>query len=260
MHPFLTVERPGAVRAIAHRGGGGPLENTLAQFAQAVERGYRHLETDLHVTRDGVLVVAHDPLLTRIAGDGRAIADLTRAELAAVRVAGREPLPTFVELVEAFPSARLTVDLKTDAAVAPMIRLLEQRPELLDRTCIGSFASARVTALRERFGQRLMTTATPREIVRLLLAVRLGRRPPRIAAGCVAIPERYPDTGRGARRGVAVGDARLLQVAGELGLAVHLWTINDRDRMRALVAAGAAGIVTDELDDLRGILEELGRW
>jgi glycerophosphoryl diester phosphodiesterase len=57
--------------------------------------------------------------------------------------AGREPVPTFVELVDAFPDARLTVDLKTDAAVAPMIRLLEQRPELLERLCLGSFSSVR---------------------------------------------------------------------------------------------------------------------
>ena len=77
MHPFLEVERPGVVRAIAHRGGGGPVENTLAQFADAVALGFRHLETDLHVTRDGVLVVAHDPTLARVAGDPRAIADLT---------------------------------------------------------------------------------------------------------------------------------------------------------------------------------------
>jgi glycerophosphoryl diester phosphodiesterase len=256
MHPFLAVERPGVVRAIAHRGGGGPLENTLAQFAHAVELGFRHLETDLHVTRDGALVVAHDPRLTRVADDERAISDLTRAELAAVRVAGQEPVPTFVELIEAFPSARLTIDLKTDAAVAPMVRLLDQRPELLDRVCIGSFSSARVTALRDRFGERVLTMATPREIVRLLLAVRLRRRPPRMVAGCIAIPERYPEAGRG----VAVGDARLLEVAGELGLVMHLWTVNDPQRMRALIDAGAAGIVTDELVDLRTTLEALGRW
>jgi len=256
MHPFLAVERPDVVRAIAHRGGGGPLENTLAQFAQAVELGFRHLETDLHVTHDGTLVIAHDPDLTRIADDPRRIADLTRAELAAVRVAGREPVPTFVELVDAFPSARLTVDLKTDTAVAPMVRLLEHRPELLDRICIGSFASARVQALRDRFGARVLTTATPREILRLLLAVRFRRRPPRIGAGCIAIPERYPDAGRG----VAVGDARMLEVAGELELAVHVWTVNDPARMRALVDAGASGIVTDALADLRATLGELGRW
>jgi glycerophosphoryl diester phosphodiesterase len=255
-HPFLELARPGSVRAIAHRGGGGPVENTLAAFAAAVDLGYDHLETDLHVTRDGALVVSHDPTLSRVAGDPRAVADLTLAEIGRIRVAGREPIPTFVELIDAFPTARLTVDLKCDAAVAPMVRLLDRRPELLDRICLGSFSTSRVTELRRRFGTRLMTAATPREVLRLLVAVRLGRRPPRLAAGCVAVPERYPEAGRG----VAVGDARLLEAAAEVGLAPHIWTVNDPIRMRALVAAGVAGIVTDELALLRETLEAAGRW
>jgi len=255
-HPFLELDRPRSVRAIAHRGGAVPAENTLAAFATAVGLGYRHLETDLHATRDGVLVVAHDPTLARVAGDRRAIAQLTWAELARVRVAGREPIPTFLELIGAFPSARITVDLKSDASVAPFVRVVEQRPELLDRICLGSFSSARVETVRNRFGARLMSAATPRETVRLLRAVRLRRRPPLLAAGCVAVPERYPDT----RRGLAIADRRFLEVAAEAGIAVHVWTVNDPGRMRALIDAGAAGIVTDELAALRRALEEVGRW
>jgi glycerophosphoryl diester phosphodiesterase len=255
-HPFLALARPGSVRAIAHRGGGGPVENTLAAFSAAVALGYDHLETDLHVTRDGALVVSHDATLARVAGDPRAVADLTLAELAAVRIGGREPVPTFIELVDAFPSARLTVDLKCDAAVAPMIRILERRPELLDRVCLGSFSTSRVAEVRRRFGPRLMSAATPREVLRLLVAVRLRRRPPRLEAGCVAVPERFPEAGRG----LAIGDARLLEAAAEIGLAPHVWTVNDPVRMRALVAAGVAGIVTDELALLRETLEAAGRW
>jgi glycerophosphoryl diester phosphodiesterase len=255
-HPFLELARPGSVRAIAHRGGGGPFENTLSAFSTAVALGYDHLETDLQVTRDGALVVSHDATLARVAGDPRSIAHLTLSELGEVRIAGREPVPTFIELVDAFPDARLTVDLKCDAAVAPMVRILERRPELLDRICLGSFSTARVVELRRRFGPRLMTAATPREVMRLLLAARLRRRPPRLEAGCVAVPERYPEGGRG----IAVGDARLLEMAMESGLAPHVWTINDPVRMRTLIAAGVAGIVTDELALLRSALEEAGRW
>jgi len=255
-HPFLELDHPRAVRAIAHRGGTAPAENTLAAFARAAALGYRHLETDVHATRDGVLVVAHDPTLARVAGDPRAIADLTSTELSEVRVIGGEPLPTFLELVDAFPAALLTVDLKTDAAVAPMVRLLEQRPALLERLCLGSFSGARVAAVRARFGARLCSAATPREIGRLLAAVRLRRRPPVLGADCVAVPERYPE----GRRGVRVADRRLLEVAAEAGLAVHVWTVNDAVRMRELVAAGAHGIVTDELSLLRGVLDDAGRW
>lgn len=255
-HPFLALDRPTSVRAIAHRGGGGPFENTIAAFSAAVALGYRHLETDLHVTGDGVLVIAHDPTLQRVAGDPRPISTLTRAELARVRIGGSEPVPAFEELVDAFPDARLTIDLKCDAAVGPMGRLLAARPELLDRICVGSFSTTRVAAMRRRFGPRLMTAATPREIVRLLVAVRSRRRPPRIEAGCVAVPERHPE----GWYGLPVGDTRLLEVAAELGAAVHVWTVNDQARMRALVAAGVQGIVTDELSVLRETLVEADRW
>ena len=165
-------------------------------------------------------------------------------------------MPTFAALVDAFPDARLTVDLKSDAAVGPMIRTLEQRPELLDRLCLGSFSSARVERVRARFGDRLLSAATPREVLRLLAAVRLRRRPPTIVGRCIAVPERYPE----ARRGVAIADARLLELADAIGVSVHVWTVNDPARMRALVAAGAAGIVTDELGALREVLEANGRW
>jgi glycerophosphoryl diester phosphodiesterase len=255
-HPFLELARPGSIRAIAHRGGGGPLENTLEAFAGAVAQGYDHLETDLHVTRDGALVISHDATLARVAGEPRAIADLTLAELREVRVGGREPVPTFVELVDAFPDARLTVDLKCDAALAPLIRVLERRPELFDRMCVGAFSTARVTEIRDRFGARLMTAATPREVLRLLVAVRLRRRLPRLQAGCVAVPERYPQVGRG----LPVGDARLVEALQEAGLAPHVWTVNDPVRMRALIGMGVSGIVTDELGLLRQELEAAGRW
>jgi glycerophosphoryl diester phosphodiesterase len=178
------------------------------------------------------------------------------AELATVRVGGREPVPTFLELVDAFPDARLTVDLKSDASVGPFLRVLDRRPALLDRLCLGSFSTARVEAVRAVHGERLMSAATPRETLRLLAAVRLRRRPPRLAAGCVAVPERYPDE----RRGLAFADARFLEVAAAAGLAVHVWTVNDPGRMRALVDAGAAGIVTDALDELRRVLDAAGRW
>lgn len=275
LHPFLAHERPGAVRAIAHRGGGGARENTLAAFSEAVALGYRHLETDVHVTCDGELVVSHDPTLGRVAGDPRPIAQLTAAEVRAVRVAGSEPVPTFLELIDAFPEALLTVDLKVDAAVAPMLRLLEQRPELLERGCFGAFSGHRVDALRGRFGARICTTATPMEMFRLLSAVRLRRRPPAISADLVAVPERYPGTatapgassaasgsGRAPRRrpSVRVADPSFIGAVAEQGLAVHVWTVNDPGRMAALVAAGADGLVSDELPVLREVLSGLGRW
>ena len=72
--------------ALAHRGGAyhpevEGLENTLAAFRHAVELGYRYLETDVHVTRDGVLLAVHDAVLDRVTDRRGAVAEMTHAEV-----------------------------------------------------------------------------------------------------------------------------------------------------------------------------------
>lgn len=259
-HPFLAADAPGTVRGIAHRGGAlGAPENTVAAFADAVAHGFNVLETDVHATRDGVLVVSHDATLARVAGDPRPIAALSAADVAQLRVGG-EPVPTLVELLASFPTARFSIDLKADAAVAPMLRLMRDDPGVLDRLVIGSFRSARVDAVRAEFGRRACTMATPREVARLLVAARTGRRPRPIVADCAAVPERWPGSHLGDTGWLRVGEARLLALASELGVPMHVWTVNDADRVRALLAMGVSGIVTDELVMLRGVLEAAGVW
>ncbi len=74
MHPFLNESGP---IASAHRGGAGEApENTLAAFEIAVALGYRYLETDTHLTRDGVLVAFHDDRLDRVTDRTGVIAEL----------------------------------------------------------------------------------------------------------------------------------------------------------------------------------------
>src|SRR4249919_183604 len=103
---FAFLDDGGRVSAFAHRGGArhpelSGLENTRAAFAHAVALGYRYLETDVHLTSDGVLVAFHDTVLERVTdGEGR-IEDLAWSDLAGVRIAGREPVPTLPELVAA---------------------------------------------------------------------------------------------------------------------------------------------------------------
>ena len=72
LHPFLSA--PNAV-AIAHRGGAlEGEENTLPAFAKAAALGFSHVELDVHATRDGVVIIHHDPDLLRLCDDPRKIA------------------------------------------------------------------------------------------------------------------------------------------------------------------------------------------
>src|SRR3954470_12062482 len=108
MHPtgFPFLDDGGPVLAFAHRGGARHpdllgRENTMAAFSHAAALGYSYLETDVHVTSDGVLVAFHDALLDRVSDRVGSLEDLDLATLSGVRVAG-ERIPTLADLVDAF--------------------------------------------------------------------------------------------------------------------------------------------------------------
>lgn len=250
-HPYLAW--PGPI-PFAHRGGTSTApENTLAAFARAIELGYAHLETDVHLSADGVLMAFHDPDLHRTCGVDASIAELTAAELAAVRVDGREPIPTMAELIDRFPDARFNIDCKSDAAAGPLVTLVRER-SLLDRVCIGSFSHARLTKIRSLLGPRLLTCMSPQEIARLRLTGRIGAMAPRVAQ----VPVRAADQGVGRR--LTVVTRRFVANAHLHDVAVHVWTIDDPDEMHRLLDLGVDGIMTDRPEALRDVLLERDAW
>ena len=143
---------PGGVLAFAHRGGAyhpeiEGLENTLAAFKHAVALGYDYLETDVHVTSDGVLLAFHDAVLDRVTDLEGAIADLTFDEVRQALVGGREQVPTLAQLFDEFPRARFNIDIKSDGAVPVLAEFIEER-EAWDRVLVGSFSPQRMAAFR----------------------------------------------------------------------------------------------------------------
>ncbi|MZE78523.1 glycerophosphodiester phosphodiesterase family protein [Streptomyces xinghaiensis] len=248
-HPFL--DHP-ATLAFAHRGGAADgLENTHAAFRRAVAAGYRYLETDVHATSDGALVAFHDATLDRVTDARGAIAELPWSRVRRARVGGTEPLPLFEELLEEFPEARWNVDVKAEAALAPLIGLL-RRTGAWDRVCVGSFSEARVARAQLLGGPRLATSLGTRGVLGLRLrSYRLPARS-RHSAVCVQVPERH---GR-----LRVVDRAFVRAAHALGLQVHVWTVNDAGRMAALLDLGVDGIMTDHIETLRTVLTERGAW
>ena len=233
----------------AHRGGsGGGPENTLAAFANAVELGYRYLETDVHRTADGVLVAFHDAELERVAGLPGAIGDHDWATLSAVDLPGGHRIPTLDQLFEAFPDARFNIDPKADDAVDPLIEAVRAHGAL-GRVCIGSFSDDRIRRAREALGPELCTSPGPRGVLQVLAAAKLRRRwrPP---YGCLQIPP--------SARGLRLDSPKLIRQVQALGLQVHFWTVNDADEMDRLLDAGADAIITDEVELLRDVLAARG--
>lgn len=241
---------------MAHRGGaapGGPPENSMAAFAAAVALGYRHLETDVHATADGVLVAFHDHTLDRVTDRRGRVGALPWSEVRRARIGGREPIPRLEEILAAWSDVRVNVDPKADAAVDPLVAVL-RRTGAVGRVCVGSFSGARLARVRAAFPGALCTSAGPGEVARVRL-VAWGLAPraalPR-GPDCLQVPLAY--------RGVPLVDGRLLATAHRAGLPVHVWTVDDPVVMHRLLDLGVDGIVTDAPAVLRAVLVARGQW
>jgi glycerophosphoryl diester phosphodiesterase len=236
--------------AIAHRGGNTEAaENTMAAFAAAVRLGYTHLETDVHATADGVLVAFHDEDLERMTGLPGGIASRRWADLAAIELPGGEHIPTLDEVLDGFADRYVNIDPKADGAVVPLAQAIE-RHAAIDRVCVGSFSDRRTSRLRRTLGPRLCTSPGPAGVLRVLAAAR-GVRVGRLPYGCFQVPPRF---------GPIRVTASLVRAVQRLGLAVQVWTINDRSEMQRLLDLGVDGIMTDDIRLLRDVLVERGRW
>ncbi|WP_405800825.1 glycerophosphodiester phosphodiesterase [Streptomyces sp. NBC_01506] len=250
-HPYLDHPSP---IPFAHRGGAADgIENTAAAFRRAAGLGFRYFETDVHTTADGRLVAFHDATLDRVTDLRGRIRELPWSEISRARVGvgGGEPLALFEDLLEEFPDARWNVDIKAEPALRPLIDLI-RRTDTWDRVCVGSFSEARVARARRLAGPRLATSYGVRGVLGLRLRSYGVPVPVRGSAVCAQVPQD--------RSGVRVVDARFLRTAHARGLQVHVWTVNEADRMRALLDLGVDGIMTDHLQTLRAVLTERGAW
>jgi glycerophosphoryl diester phosphodiesterase len=247
--PWPYLDHPG-ILAFAHRGGAGVApENTLPAFAAAVDMGFRYLETDVHLSRDGVLVAFHDEVLDRVSdGTGR-IGDLPWSAIAEVRVGGH-PIPRLDELLEHLPGAHVNIDPKHDGAVEPLADLL-LRMGAVERVGIGSFSDRRLARMRQRCGPRLCTSTGPVGVSRLLLANR-GVPIGRLGSACAQVPVR--------RKGLTIVDERFVRTAHRRGLQVHVWTVDTAAEMEHLLDLGVDGLMTDHPAILKQVLEARGLW
>jgi glycerophosphoryl diester phosphodiesterase len=248
----------GGILAFAHRGGAyhpeiEGLENTLAAFKHAVALGYDYLETDVHVTRDGVLLAFHDAVLDRVTDLEGAIADLTFEEVRHALVGGREQVPTLAQLFDEFPRARFNIDLKSGDAAAALAEFIEARAAW-DRVLVGSFSLPRLMQFRRLTENRVPTSAAPIEVAvfRLVPSARVADWLTRRRVAALQIPHR--------RGRWTIASAGLVRRAHAARKQVHVWTVDDPAEMRELLDRGVDGLFTDRTDLLKDVLTERGLW
>jgi glycerophosphoryl diester phosphodiesterase len=249
--PFLDHPRP---LAFAHRGGAAHApENSWRAFEYAVKLGYAYLETDARATADGQLVAFHDRTLDRVTDATGPIGAMRYASVAAIRVAGNEPIPLLEDLIGAWPDVRFNIDLKDEHGIVLLPGVL-RRTGAWDRVCVTSFSGARLRTFRGLADHPVAMAVSPASVAavrctpELAMAIRLqARRLSRAQAYCAQVPGR-------------VASAAFIRRAHAAGLAVHAWTINTREGMNRLLDLGADGIMTDETALLRDVLTERGQW
>lgn len=250
--------------AIAHRGSRvlWP-ENTDTSFSGAYELGYRHFETDLHLTADGKLVCFHDPTLDRTTNGSGAVESSTLAELQALDAGyrhstpdgysfrdGGSKVPTLEWLLATFPDVSVVVDMKCDGLAEPLAELVDAL-DAHDRLIVGSFFDSRLLEFQALTEGRVPVSSGPALARLWVLASRVGRG----AGGDIAALQLPTHM-----RGVRVVDDRLVRAAHTAGLQVHVWTVNEIPEMERLLDMGVDGLVTDRPDLLKTVLTGRGEW
>ncbi|PKQ07470.1 MAG: glycerophosphodiester phosphodiesterase [Alphaproteobacteria bacterium HGW-Alphaproteobacteria-12] len=226
----------------------------MPAFQGAVDLGYCYVETDAHATRDGVVLAFHDDKLDRTTDGTGIIAEMDYDDVRKARIGGTEPIPLMAELLSAWPDLRINIDPKRNNVVEPLIGLLRDM-NATERVCVTSFSDRRTAIFRQALGPGLCTGMGPISTGRLRFASWMG---PfgfvmgGFTEGCAQIPiQQY---------GITLADRSLVSRAHELGLQVHVWTIDDPVEMHRLIDLDVDGIMTDEPALLKTVLIERGRW
>jgi glycerophosphoryl diester phosphodiesterase len=222
-----------------HRGAKGEApENTLASFQQCLKHGVTRCELDLHLSRDGELMVIHDTTLKRTTGRRGKVVEHEAAELVGydARHGGPDwktpcPIPTLASLFEQCPFEHWQLEVKSASRVrAARIALAIQ-------------------ALAERFAisERITVTSSSREVLRAL-----KRLAPELSRGLVAEYDWLDPLKVAAHHGCSMlalnwtlCTPERLAKAQKAGLHVSVWTVNDAALMRRLADFGVDSIITD---------------
>lgn len=250
----------------AHRGASirAP-ENTLEAFRRAIKDGAGGLELDVHMTRDGRVVVMHDDTVDRTTDGSGAVRDMTLDEIRALDAGYRfspdgglarpyrgrgAGVPTLAEVYRNFPDARVNIDIKEDQpGVEEAVARVIEDAAAEDRTIVASGIDRVIKRFRVVTGAKIPTAASRREIEWFLLFSRLRLesllRPEYVA---LQVPAQY--------RGITIVTPRFLAAARNRGVWVDVWTINDPSEMRRLLDLGADAIMTKRPEELAKILDE----
>jgi glycerophosphoryl diester phosphodiesterase len=250
---------------LAHRGASALApENTIEAFRLALEAGAGGLELDVHMTRDGHIVVIHDATVDRTTNGSGAVAEMTRDELRGLDAGhnfspdggpsrpyrGRGVrVPTLGQVLEEFPGVAVNIEIKAGTpGIEETVLGVLREANALGRALVVSTPYDIVKRFRKASAGNVSTGATRLEIGVFYISSRLRlERLVRPAYDALQVPLRH--------RGIPVVIPRFVRAAHARGVRVDAWTINQADEMSRLLDLGVDVIITDRPDTLAEVLE-----
>ncbi len=235
---------------IGHRGAAAYApENTLTSFRKALDLGADALELDVRLTRDGRVVVHHDPDLDRCSNGRGPVHRLSAAELNELDAGyhfvdedGQLPfrgtgvrVPLLGQVIAEFPGVPLLIEVKERQVAGPLAELLENSGAAARSIVAGADWRA-LTSFRQ---PPFTLGASERDIARLFFGY--ARPDPRCRS--YAVPFRH--------HRLRIPSRRLVTAAHRRGATVHVWTVDDTRNAWEVWQAGGNGIVTNRPDVIR---------
>ncbi|GAA0328282.1 glycerophosphodiester phosphodiesterase [Bacillus carboniphilus] len=264
-HPFLDLDKP---LVIAHQGGAllAP-SNTMVAFENAVDLDVDVLEFDIHITKDGQLVVIHDPTVDRTTDGTGKVEDMTLEELKKLDagyyfkdVNGDFPfrdqgitIPTVEEVFSAFPSMPMMIEIKDDnpperlEEISQKLWALIQKYNMADQTLVASFDQNIIEMFQKVSKNQVALGGGRGEAKPFVISSMLSMQPiynPKVQAFQLPLKD-----GK-----INLSKPYIVENAHKRGMEVYYWTINDPKVMETLVKQGADGIITDRPDLLIDVL------
>ncbi|HIF93201.1 MAG: glycerophosphodiester phosphodiesterase [Myxococcales bacterium] len=252
MHSFFDVDRP---VVIGHRGAAGDRpENTLASFDTALSMGAQILESDIHISSDGVPILLHDPALDRTSNGRGSAAESDWAQIRALDAGGQFrdesgetpflgqgiAIPSLEETFERFPNARFNLEIKCRGLEGIRATLdLVEKFDRADRTLLAAGEDDIMQDLRSVLTKHSLQPALGASLGEIIKSVASAVEDKPMPEGVMAL--QVPPTF--AERPLVTRE--LVDHAHAHGVQIHVWTVNDLDEMKTLLDLGVDGIITD---------------
>lgn len=241
---------------LAHRAGGNEApENSLTAFTKMEQLGFRYIETDVHSTKDGVVIIFHDSALERTTNGKGKVAQYSWNELKEIRDDSGNGLLRLDEVLEKYPNLFLNIDAKTSHVVPSLVHVISSK-NAFSRISLASFSEPRLKRLRKML-PGMVSSLGQEAIALLVLQSKLPKKwqpyfdwlVPGVKKGvqAVQIPAMFGK--------IKVLTPQLIELCHRRKQAVHIWTVNEATEMLEFLAMGVDAIITDEPSLARRVID-----